>query len=333
MPHRRIEQAFDGIAIQKQLLAFIERAVGRYGTTETVKPPHRTIFHWPPPSISHRYHVLASDWTGKSELIIQGERFAVEIARTNFGVFGRCPELWHDARGESESDMLQNLASSAEPLLNRQRTIARTLEIDGRFEGEVSSLQPLDLLKLLYCEDRDVANLAHQVIEVSHFRSNYLPALCTILNDRAHPWRRSAQWCVLDLFEDLPSYIESEKDELEATLAMKGLLWDAQDDFARTVYKAGVVMGGHLPHRKGGEALLECLESPSLIGRRSAIHGLFHVVEWVPEMQDRVVHALRDHAKTETDPQLSIFSFAMADDIETGGVDHTPEPVFAFERD
>ncbi|HLO97705.1 MAG TPA: hypothetical protein VK171_03830, partial [Fimbriimonas sp.] len=112
---------------------------------------------------------------------------------------------------------------------------------------------------------------------------------------------------------------------------MQSLLMDAEDDYARTVYKAGVVLGGHIPHRHGGKALLECLDAPSAVGRRSAIHGLFHVCEWVPSLTDEVVHALRAHGKSEVDPQLSIFSFAIAEDIVKGTVDHTPEPVFAFE--
>jgi hypothetical protein len=332
MPHQRVETVFDAGALLGDLRDYLVRAQSRYGSTVAIRPPHRVKFHWPPHPVSYEYHVLATDWTGKATIEAYDEVFMVEVAKTPFGVFGRCAAIWHEARGETETEMLRNLRETAEPLFQRQRAIARCLEIPGRFISEMRDLSPLGLLKLFYCEDRDVANAAHEFIERSHFRNLYFPALCEILNDRSHPWRRSAQWCVLDLFEDLPSFTANKADEIKAIEAMQGLLWDAEDDYARTIYKAGVVLGGHLPHRHGGEALLYCLDAPSLVGRRSAIHGLFHVCEWVPEMEPRVVHALRDHAKTESDPQLGIFSFAIADDIERGGVDHTPEPVFAFER-
>jgi hypothetical protein len=332
MPHQRVETAFDAQALLSDLESYLARSAARYGTTQAINPPHRVKFHWPPHPVSYEYHVLTTDWTGATTFNAYEEQFEVEIAKTNFGVFGRCSAIWLEAKGDSEAEMLQNIRASAEPLFQRQRAIAQCLEIPGRFVSEIRELSPLGLLKLLYCEDRDVANAAHEFIERSKLRTSYFPALCQVLNDRTHPWRRSAQWCVLDLFEDLPSFIDSQEDEILATEAMKGLLWDAGDDYARTVYKAGVVMGGHLPHRYGGEALLQCLKAPSIVGRRSAIHGLFHVCEWVPEMEPRVVQSLRQHAKTESDPQLGIFSFAIADDIERGGTDHTPEPVFAFER-
>src|SRR5207244_1266378 len=109
-------------------------------------------------------------------------------------------------------------------------------------------LTPLDLLKLLYCEDRDVANEAKTEIELNASNHAFFPSLVHVLRDRLHPNRRSAQWCVLDLFEDLPSYCDSSQDEVAAVDAMKTLIWDAEDDFARTIYKAGVVLGGHLPY-------------------------------------------------------------------------------------
>jgi hypothetical protein len=189
------------------------------------------------------------------------------------------------------------------------------LEIEGRFKGHVGDLGPLEHLKLLYCEDRDVANEAREEIE-THARSGlYFPGLIAVLDDRRHPNRRSAQWCVLDLFEALPTFIESEREELEAVRAMKGLIWDAEDDYARTIYKAGVVLGGHLPYTYGWPVLLECLHAPSKIGRRSAIHGLFHVVEWVPQMREQVVEALREVAANDPEPILRDFAAAMADDV------------------
>jgi len=330
MPQKRVEEPFDSDALVLGIRDYIARVASKSGS-RAINPPHRVKFHWPPHPVSYEYHVLASDWTGRTTFEAHGETFDVEVARTHFGVFGRCPSLWHEARAESEPEMLKELKMAAEPLFKRQFAIAKALEHESRYSGEIRQLAPLDILKLFYCEDRDVANAAHEFVEVSHYRTCYFPALCAILEDRKHPWRRSAQWCVLDLFEDLPAYIDSDQDNDRAVSVMKGLLWDAQDDYARSIYKAGVVLGGHLPHRRGGQSLLDCLSAPSLVGRRAAIHGLFHVCEWVPEMEPRVVQALREHAKRETDPQLSIFAFAMAEDIVKGGLDHTPEPVFAFE--
>lgn len=330
MPHKRVEEPFDPAALENGLLDYIARTAAARGSV-AVNPPHRIRFQWPPHPVSYEYHVLASDWTGKTTFEAHGETFEVEVARTPFGVFGRCNAIWLEARGESEPEMLKAMKKSAEPFFARQLAISKCLERPGRFTGELRDLLPLDLLKLFYCEDRDVANAAHEFVELSHYRHLYFPALCAILQDRLHPWRRSAQWCVLDLFEDLPAFIDSPEDEVLAVQSIMSLIWEAEDDYARAVYKAGVVLGGHIPHRKGGQALLECLEAPSLVGRRSAIHGLFHVCEWVPEMEPKVVQALREHAKKEVNPQLSIFAFAMAEDIERGGLDHTPEPVFAFE--
>lgn len=332
MASLRREQSFDAIEVLKGLREFITLAAQGYGTTEAIRPPHRVKFHWPPHPISYEYHVLSSDWTGETTFSAHGETFNVKVAKTHFGVFGRCDDLWSEAKGDTEAEMLKELAKGAEPLFQHQFAISKTIGSPARFKGDIRDLPALDIVKLFYCEDRDVANSAHEIVEVSKFRIAYFPALCHILKDRVHPWRRSAQWCVLDLFEDLPSYITSADDEKDAIEAMKSLLMDAEDDFARTVYKAGVVMGGHLPHRRGNVALLDCLESPSIVGRRSAIHGLFHVCEWVPELAEDVVHRLRDHGKTETDPQLAIFSFAIAEDILRRTIDHTPEPVFAFEK-
>lgn len=331
MPNQRVDEPFDGVMTEVEITAYAARRSEILGSTQAIKPPNRVKFAWPPHPVSYEFHVLSTEWTGRAIFEKHGEKFEVEVAETPFGVFGRVEALWIEARGANLEAMIANLGEVTEPLFERQFMISRALEMEARFDGSISKLRGLELLKLLYCEDRDVAHQAHEYIEQSHYRHSYFPALCAILADRVHPWRRSAQWCVLDLFEDLPTYTASVDDERRAVDVMKALLWDATDDFARSIYKAGVVLGGHLPHRFGGDALLECLGAPSRIGRRSAIHGLFHVAEWVPEMQDRVVRALRDHAKGESDSQLSVYAFAMADDIMAGGPDHTLEPIFADE--
>ena len=331
-PYR--DHPIDSAELVAELVRYVARAVERLGgSTVAIKPSHRVKFEWPPHPISYSFHVVSSDWRGHTTFESHGETFDVNVAKTPFGVFGRCKETWHEARGGTEGEMLAELKATAEPLLRRQLMMSEVLEIEGRFKGAMRDLPPIGLLKLLYCPDRDIANEAHLLIEADHDRRQFLPALILILEDRTHPHRRSAQWCVLDLFEDLPSFCETEDDEANAISAMKGILADAEDDYARTVYKAGVVLGGHIPHRHGGQALIDSLEVPSKIGRRSAIHGLFHVVEWVPTMKSTVLEALRVHSAKETDPQLRDFATNMVRDIQIGGVDHTPEPVFPEEQD
>jgi hypothetical protein len=319
--------------LREQLLAYIERFVEACGgDTRPLNPGHRIPFRWPPHPISYKYHVLASDWTGRASLEAHGETFEVKVARTPHGIFGRSEELWHEARGETLEEMLQNLRDESEVLFQRQLAISEALEQEGRFTGHINDLGPLELVKLLYCRDRDVANEAKTEIETHASLGIFCPTLIQILEDDRHPMRRSAQWCALDLFEDLPSFCSTLDEQKQAIAAMKGLLWNAPDDYARTIYKAGVVLGGHLPNALGGPTLIECLEAPSKIGRRSAIHGLFHVVEWRPEMRDSVVEALRGHARKEKEPVLAEYAALMADDIANACFDHVPEPVFPEEQ-
>ncbi len=317
--------------LARKLREYLAACYASNGSAEPFKPSNRVKFLWPPHPVSYSYHVLASDWKGEARFEAYGETFEVVVARTPHGVFGRCDRIWHEARGETEEEMLRALRESAEPLFQRQLRIHAAMGREGRFEGHIRELPPEDLLKLLYCEDRDVANDARIEIEAHASLKIFRPALIEVLRDRTHPHRRSAQWCVLDLFEDLPGFSDGEAQEREAIGAIRDLIWDASDDYARTIYKAGVVLGGYLPHSYGGEVLLECLAAPSKIGRRSAIHGLFHVVEWVPERKEEVVEALRRHAASETVPALKEFATLMARDIESGNVDHIPEPLFAGE--
>ncbi len=301
------------------------------GNTVARRPSHRQFFHWPPHPISYSFHVLATDWTGHETFIAHNEIFRVRVAQTPHGIFGRCEEIWHEDRGDSFEEMLQNLAKSSEPLFHRQLQTNQTLGREGRFTGHIRDLPAIDLLQLLYCENRDVANEAKVQIETHASSDIFLPALLTILRDRRHPHRRSAQWCVLDLFEDLVSFAATETEQHAATLAIKDLIWDAEDDYARTIYKAGVVLGGHMPDVFGAPILLECIHAPSRFGRRSAIHGLFHVVEWAPRWREEVVGALLAEAAKEKIPQLKEFALGMARDIAEGEIEHVPEPVFAEE--
>lgn len=318
-------------SLLQQLKAFGVRAAQNAGSNAARKPAHRVKFHWPPHPISYSFHVLASDWSGKTQFEAYGETFEVQVARTANGIFGRCEAIWLESRGETVDAMIANLIEAAQPLFQRQFAIARALELPTRFTGQIRNLSPLEQIKILYCDDRDAANEARTEFETQTNVRHYLPLLVAVLQDRIHPNRRTAQWCVLDLFEDLPSFCETHSQALQAVEAMKQLIWDAEDDYARTVYKAGVVLGGHLPYDFGGPVLLECLHAPSKIGRRSAIHGLFHVVEWVPEYKEKVVSALRDHSQNEKDPQLMEYAAQMAEDIEAEGPEHVIEPVFSEE--
>lgn len=316
-------------ALAEELKQWISQTSG--DDAKAKKPRHRIKFVWPPHPVSYSFHVLASDWTGSAELEANGERFAVEVARTPHGVFGRSEALWLEARGESDDAMLQNMALALQPYFIRQNAIRATLDLPTRFNGVVRSLTPIQWLKLLYCEDRDVANDAQVEIERHASSERFTQALIAILEDRRHPDRRSAQWCVLDMFEDLPAFCQTQEHETHAVAAIRGLIWDAEDDYARTVFKAGVVLGGHIPHKHGGPTLLECLKSPSPIGRRSAIHGLFHVVEWMPAMKGEVVEALRRVGSEDSLALLRDYAKSMADDIEAENVEHVQEPLFENE--
>lgn len=325
--------ADEAAGLVEALDAYISRDVARNGgSTVARKPAHRVKFNWPPHPVSYSFHVLASDWTGTASFEAHGRAFAVEVATTPYGVFGRCNDIWLEARGESLQAMLGEMRRTAEPLFQRQLLINRCIEQEGRFTGHIRDLSAENLLKLLYCEDRDVANDARLEIETHTQPSAFTLALIHVLRDQRHPNRRSAQWCVLDLFEDLPSFCRTPELEKEAVDAMKELIWSAEDDYARTIYKAGVVLGGHLPHEYGGPALLECLDAPSKVGRRSAIHGLFHVVEWMPAARDQVVEALQKAADREPVPELREFARLMSRDIAHADYDHIPEPVFPEER-
>ena len=315
----------------QSLRAYIDACVAEAGSTRAVNPGHRHPFHWPPHPVSPSYHVLSSDWKGRATFEAHDETFAVTVATTAYGVFGRCEALWHEAKGDTLESMLENLKNAAEPLFKRQMCIAKCLGRKGRFTGHIPDLPLEDLLKLLYCADRDVANDARIEIDSHASVGIFAPALIEVLRDTRHPYRRSAQWCVLDLFEDLTSFCHSANEVSGAVRAFRDLIWSSEDDCARTTFKAGVVVGGHMPAEIGGPVLLECLSAPSRIGRRAAIHGLFHVVEWDPGQRGRVVEALREAALHDEEEKLREYAGHMADDIEKARNDHVTEPLYGDE--
>lgn len=311
---------------------FLNEEIARQGGPRPAeKPGHRVPFHWPPHPVSYSYHLHPTDWRGERRVTMNGEEFSVRLATTPHGVFGRCEALWLEAKGVDQEEMLQNLREAAQPLFRRQNLIARCLGLSSRFTGHIRELGHLDLLKLLYCPDRDASHEAQTAIELHASEGVFFEALLEILKDRGHAWRRSAQWEVLDLFENLESYCLDESDVEAAVAAMRELIWDAEDDYARAIYKAGVVLGGHLSAGVGGRALLQCLRAPSPIGRRSAMHGLFHVVEWEPDFREEVVAALREASRVEPVPVLKEYAVRMASDIERAEYDHVPEPMLPGE--
>jgi hypothetical protein len=315
--------------LAREIEAFIEAAAP--GGSPAVRPDHRVPFHWPPRPVSLDFHLPPGAWSERATLELDGETFPVEIARTSHGVFGRAERLWNEARGTTVEEVLDALRAGAGPLLQRQAAIAKALGRSGRFSGPIRGLDPLSVLKLLYCEDRDVAAEASREIESRASSGLFSDALVAILRDRTHPMRRSAQWCVLDMFEDLPSFFPDEARQQRAIDAVKDLMWDAEDDFARTVYKAGVVLGGHVCTPASAEAMLACLDAPSKIGRRSAYHAVFHLAEWMPDQRERIVAGLRAAAAKDPEPLLRAFGESMARDVEAGSYDHMDEPVFPDE--
>lgn len=315
-----------------QLKQHLRSEVERLGGPQPArKPGHRVPFLWPPPNVTHEYHVLESDWSGSAEIEAYGERFPVKLAKTAYGVFGKIERLWNEAKGDSVEEVLQQLRRGAQPYFDRQLLIGSTIGLEGRYTGRIAALTPLELVKLLYCEDRDIGHDA--AVEIEAHASNHLfgYALIEVIMDRDHPNRRIAQWFALDLFEDLPSYLESESDQDAAISSIRDLMIEAQDDFARTVYKAGVVLGGHVCTVPAMNALFEALGRADRIGRRSAIHGLFHLAEWLPEQKDVIVSTLRGAAQTEADAHLKEFAEHIAEDIERGEEEHATEPIFADE--
>lgn len=317
--------------VLQDLERFIEEAVKEAGTTEARRPSHRVPFRWPPHAVSADYHVLKSDWTGQATLVADGREYPVLVARTAYGVFGRCEAFWVEARGETDEHMLQGMRIAVEPLFVRQRMIAQTIGLPGRYEGKIRDLNPSQLVRLLYCPDRDIANEARIEIETHASSQLFTAALVRILRDERHPDRRIAQWCVLDLYEDLPSFCPTPDDVAEAIRAVHDFIYHAPDDYARSTYKAGVVLGGHVATDQAADALLDCVQAPSRYGRRSAIHACFHLAEWLPQRTPDIVATLRRAAEQDPEPQLRSYAAQMASDIERSAADHIIEPIFSDE--
>lgn len=313
------------------VLKAVEDVIASQEPQPPVKPPHRVPFHWPPHPVSKDFHVLPSDWTGHAELKAFGQVFDVEIARTAQGVFGRIVRIWNEARGSSVEEVLVLLEAGAKPYLERKREIALVLGTGELDTGTIADLPPSDLVRLLYSRDRDIAHEAQLAIETQASSGIFSDALNRILEDDRHPLRRSAQWCVLDMYEDLPSFAPGQSEQDRAVSAIKRLIIGADDDFARTVYKAGVVLGGHICTQAAAEALYACAARAKKYGRRSAIHALFHLAEWMPSQKVQILETLERATVDDPEPLLREFASSMARDVRAGAYEHMTEPGFPEE--
>jgi len=324
--------SLEALSIRTGICAWLdERARATGGPQTAVRPAHRIRLQWPPHPISADYHVVGSDWSVAIPVTIEGDAFTIRLARRPYGVFARLEGVWNEVRAQTDQEAIATVIAEAEPFFTRQRLIGQAIGLEGRYTGSVRDLAPLELLKLLFCPDRDIAAEAQTLIE-THASLHLLgPSLVHILKDRSHAQRRSAQWCVLDLFEDLPSFCPDPQEAGEAIHAIQALMWDAEDDYARSVYKAGVVLGGHVCDDPAAAALFHCFHAPSRIGRRSAYHASFHLAEWRPDLRSQVLERLRQAALTDPEPLLAIFADKLADDVDRGEVDHVMEPMFPDE--
>lgn len=296
-----------------------------------VNPGHRVSFHWPPHSVSRDYHVTQECWRDESEHEIRGEKYMVQWATTEHGVFGRIIDLWNEAKGESREEVLSLLLEGATPWFDRMDAISNSIGSPNRFHGQIVDLASPDIAKLLFCSDRDVASAAVVEIEKRASTAEFLPSFIAILRDGLHPYRRTAQWCVLDMLEDYSAFCKTDAEVKEAVDAIEFLMSTTHDDHARAIYKAGVVLGGHFCNEPAANALINCLTAPSKVGRRSAMHAVFHLVEWLPAERTRVIAALEAAAQQESEPLLKEFALSQARDISSGASDHMEEPVFAEE--
>jgi len=296
-----------------------------------VKPDHYVSWKWPLHPVSSDYRITAAEWNDGGIASIGGVDYPILIATIEKGVFGRCEALRVEALGPDRSSMIFSLNKAAKPLLKRRSSISEILGFDAPFVGSIRDLSTLEQLKLLYSRDRTIAHDAQVEIETGPFHKHVFDACIEILNDRIHPHRRTAQWLVLDLFEDLPSVTAIAEDDNTAIDAIFRLMDEAKDDFARTIFKAGVVLGGHICSDYCVETLIKLTRSESRIARRSAVHACFHLVEWLPECKDMIVAAVQFSAQNDSEPMLKSFSAGIARDILAGEVDHVIEPTFKDE--
>ncbi len=319
----------------QEILAGVNDVIQRANPSRTplpaVDPGHRYSFHWPPHAISRDYHVTSDQWKTSSQHELRGESYEIQWAETEHGMFGRVIDLWNEAKGDSQDEVLFGLEKGAAPWLDRMDCISSTLGLQSRYHGLIRELTSGQLAALLFAQDRDIAYAASTEIEKRASQLTFSEAFVAILSDEYHPYRRTAQWCVLDMLEDYRAFCKTDAEVSANVDAILKLMMNAPDDYARTIYKAGVVLGGHFCNEPAANALIKCINAPSRIGRRSAMHAVFHLVEWLPDHRTDVVNALHSAAERESEPLLKEFALSQANDIESGAMEHKEEPVFSDE--
>ncbi len=322
-------------ATAQEILAGVTEAIRRANPSglpqPAVDPGHRHTFYWPPHAISRDYHVTSDQWKESSDHQFRGENYEIHWAENEHGIFGRIIDLWNEAKGNSKSEVLIELEIGAAPWLDRMDCISSALGLSTRFHGRIRDLTSPQLAALLFATDRDVAFSALTEIEKRASQLHFADAFIAILRDHSHPYRRTAQWCVLDMLEDHRAFCKSDSETQSVVDAILALMMTAPDDYARTIYKAGVVLGGHFCNEPAAEALITCINAPSKIGRRSAMHAVFHLVEWLPHHRMEVINTLTAAADKESDRLLKEFALSQANDIRNGASEHKEEPVFPEE--
>lgn len=325
-------QNLTAVELRDLLVNWIAEEVARFGTSEVINPGHRKDWHWPPRAISLDYHIAGDRFNEPRTIVIDGQETTALLAFTDEGIFGRVPGMWHEAKGTEESAVLDALVADAAPLIERQRAIGRLLGTDGRFTQPIASLDSLGLLRLLFAPDRSISYEAGIEMEARGDSSRFGPAMVAILEDESHPLRRAAQWQVLDLLEDIPTFCPTPESAAEAVRAIGGLIRRAPDDTCRVVYKAGVVLGGHICTHQAADELLASFQAQHRVGRRSAYHASFHLAEWLPERRSEIVQLLREASESDPEPVLREYCRCMARDVEAEDLDHVSDPEFPNEN-
>lgn len=315
-------------SLSDALAEHLEKATQGLSTNEVIRPEDYKPWKWPPHPVSFDFPIPKDAWTGRAILEARGGQFEVEVATTEFGVFGRCHELLLESRGPHIAEMLTHMAFLAEPLLVRQERKASALGLTGRFTNPIRSVGPLGWLQLLFAEDRAIARDAQAEIETEGPALLFSASLMRILLEAKHPMRRQAQWAVLDILEDIQSYFPTPLEQDRAVDVILEFMDTTLDDYARAVFKAGVVLGGHVCSDYAADGVLKLFHSKNKIARRSAMHCVFHLAEWLPSRRSEITNALRAVGQTDPEPLLRHYATAMARDVEAGGVDHILEPKF-----
>lgn len=153
--------------LSEALEGYLAKVTQGQTSHEAVRPQDYTPWKWPPHAISFDYPIHKEHWIYQATLEVRGIQFPVEVAPTEFGVFGRCGELLHEAKGRNLEDMLYHLGLLAEPLLKRQEMIAATLGREGRYTEPLRQLDGLGWLQLLFAPDRAIARDAQAEIEAN----------------------------------------------------------------------------------------------------------------------------------------------------------------------